>query len=479
MAEPVDNIQSMFQKGAIGERATFPTVIMPYMLPIHCEITTSPLEMIFNEGAIPNDKKNMTLISDTYHGPVSREAQSILRAIVGMQKGSVISFPLFPASMSNVIKKETKLKFDILSKFYFEQKKKDEEAIKLYEDRLRNKSPDQNSYNWLKLTVSINGIIPLVERAIIVSPDISMQNLHHQVLCPCIGWSENYHAYAFRVIPKEAASIQGMSKNSNFGKAMREMSQACWIGPNKTSALDSIYQFLYIGCALANDKAITLRDLFEDCPEDQVYLQYVYDFGDFYSHSITLEKYDGEIPKDATVAYLLSGLNPCPPEDIGGVNKYASVVSKLCGKVAHEDESLNLSENENFLSPSNERWWDLLNSEVRGKPNTMGISNPMAFNLEYHREKLSEAIRKKQIKTTDARKTWTQWTNHGVNSEVHVPVLKEITDPKKICAVCGVSVALKLCAGCQGIAFCSREHQLQYWPQHKKECKAAQKATKK
>ena len=222
-----------------------------------------------------------------------------------------------------------------------------------------------------------------------------------------------------------------------------------------------------------------MRDLFEDCPEDQVYLQYVYDFGDFYSHSITLEKYDGEIPKDATVAYLLSGLNPCPPEDIGGINKYGSVVSKLCGKVAHEDESLNLSENENFLSPSNERWWDLLNSEVRSKPNTMGISNPMAFNLEYHREKLSEAIRKKQIKTMDARKTWTQWTNHGVNSEVHVPVLREITDPKKICAVCGVSVALKLCAGCQGIAFCSREHQVQYWPQHKKECKAAQKATKK
>ena len=48
-------------------------------------------------------------------------------------------------------------------------------------------------------------------------------------------------------------------------------------------------------------------------------------------------------------------------------------------------------------------------------------------------------------------------------------------NPVKFCAICDVTVALKTCSGCNSIAFCSREHQLRYWPTHKKDCRRIQK----
>ncbi|XP_078673153.1 egl nine homolog 1-like isoform X2 [Branchiostoma floridae x Branchiostoma belcheri] len=45
----------------------------------------------------------------------------------------------------------------------------------------------------------------------------------------------------------------------------------------------------------------------------------------------------------------------------------------------------------------------------------------------------------------------------------------EVTD---ICAVCGAKSNLKRCSRCQGVWYCSREHQSQNWKQHKKICRA-------
>lgn len=34
----------------------------------------------------------------------------------------------------------------------------------------------------------------------------------------------------------------------------------------------------------------------------------------------------------------------------------------------------------------------------------------------------------------------------------------------------------KTCAACRGVAYCSKEHQTEHWPDHKAPCKAARKA---
>jgi hypothetical protein len=34
----------------------------------------------------------------------------------------------------------------------------------------------------------------------------------------------------------------------------------------------------------------------------------------------------------------------------------------------------------------------------------------------------------------------------------------------------------KRCSACKTIVYCCKEHQLEHWPAHKRECKAARKA---
>ncbi|NDC10771.1 MAG: zinc finger MYND domain-containing protein, partial [Oxalobacteraceae bacterium] len=38
-----------------------------------------------------------------------------------------------------------------------------------------------------------------------------------------------------------------------------------------------------------------------------------------------------------------------------------------------------------------------------------------------------------------------------------------------VCGVCGVPSTLR-CAGCRKVRYCTKEHQIQDWPQHKADC---------
>ena len=40
-----------------------------------------------------------------------------------------------------------------------------------------------------------------------------------------------------------------------------------------------------------------------------------------------------------------------------------------------------------------------------------------------------------------------------------------------VCALCGISVNLMLCAGCKNVFYCSKPHQKQHWKSHKADCK--------
>lgn len=56
---------------------------------------------------------------------------------------------------------------------------------------------------------------------------------------------------------------------------MRKRLSECWIGPKRSVAIDVIYQHLYIGGAVADDKVITLKHLFP-ADSDTMSLQYVW-----------------------------------------------------------------------------------------------------------------------------------------------------------------------------------------------------------
>ena len=276
------------------------------------------------------------------------------------------------------------------------------------------------------------------------------------------------------------------ARSKNLKESIEMMSEECWIGPKVTTALDCMFQPLYIGGALANDKKITLGDLFitNEDDTDEMNLAFVHDFGDWWSHTISVSKFDGsKVPSNASVAHLVSGEGGCPPEDTGGTSKYATTMNRLTGKIRFE--SGEDGEKAGTYDPSSERWWDLLYGEVRQKLNKPTISSPIDFDLEDTRAKLETAIRGRTQKGGGERDNLVRSDfNTGLVSQAGEKSCSASTeqpkeDPLKFCAVCDVTVALKVCSGCKSVAFCGREHQVQYWPKHKATCKRIQKELKK
>ena len=433
---------------------------------------------------------------DCYHGPVSAKAQVLLRTIA-MNKASFESDLMCVLIPSNLIKNgqgkntamgKTQLEHRALfNNFYSKLKERDTVRVKNFEAnilRKRLKESNTGIGSWLKLVVIMDGIKPAVRRELIVTPDISMKSLHHQVLCPAIGWSNNFHCYAFRRLRGTVDPGTRKFPKAITTKAVRDsiemLSEECWVGPKNSTAIDSMFQPLYIGGALANDKVITLGDLFNLDRQDEMKLQYVHDFGDWWSHSISVVKYDGEVPSSASVAHLVSGEGNCPPDEIGGYTGYVQTMKRLTGKIEIKAEEIVDERIPEKVDPSNDRWWKYLNSEVRGKINMQSLSNPFAFDTDLTRANLEIAIRQPKQKGGREVDNLTSWNletglaTSDSNEKCTVDSEKS-RSPVKFCAICDVTVALKVCSGCNSIAFCSRDHQLRYWPMHKKDCRRIQK----
>lgn len=133
-----------------------------------------------------------------------------------------------------------------------------------------------------QLKIALMGSDPLVWRTVQVPATTTLKTLH-QVIQTVMGW-KNHHLWSFE------------SKTRNFPMEETDI---------------SIQEIL----STKGDK-----------------LRYIYDFGDYWQHKITLitttEDSDGFI--------LLDGANACPPEDCGGIWGYADLL-EMYDNVDHPD----------------------------------------------------------------------------------------------------------------------------------------------
>lgn len=309
-----------------------------------------------------------------------------------------------------------------------------------------------------------------------------MKELHNQILCPTIGWTPNFHAYAIRRRFRDPiANRENAAQKANISVEELDMhlvkifEEECWVGPQRSTSLDVMFQPLYIGGAMVDDRNIFLGDLvFSKTEKGLDYdLQYVYDFGCWWSHTIRAEPCDA--PKDGGVAVLVSGSRHCPPEDTDGITRFCPLIAKLKG-LSDGGAHTKLA-----CGPSSPKWWSLVYEELRGRTNTRGIHDPIYFDLSRHRQALRESLRSKQVKPGTEHRSFTSHSRIGMGPSLDGPgaakprVKKEVTKATKKCAVCDVTVGLLVCSSCKSIAFCCREHQLEFWPQHKAECKEIRK----
>lgn len=238
---------------------------------------------------------------------------------------------------------------------------------------------------------------------------------------------------------------------------------------------------LYIGGCVANDKHITLGQLFvfNESDDGNLYIQYVHDLGEWWSHSITVSKIDeNDLPDNANhVAHLIGGQGGTIPDDVGGIMNYIRLMGQLTGQLGVECDN-----HTDTVDPSSKHWWKLLNSEVRSKPNMQRslFDNPLVFDLEKTRVDIDAALRRPTQKRGKENINARQYDlRTGLAHELDETCTAAIPKTTKLCAVCGITVSLRLCSVCGSVAYCGRSHQVQHWKIHKADCKRIQKSKQK
>lgn len=142
-----------------------------------------------------------------------------------------------------------------------------------------------------QLKVELEESHPSIWRRVLVPADLTFDDLHIVVQI-VMGW-ENAHLYQFHFGRPFASDYIGLETEEDLQ------------GPNNGK------HFKY------DSQELTLEEYFG---EGRKHVNYVYDFGDNWSHTITLEATN---PDDYMLfPSCMDGAETCPPEDCGGIAGY-------------------------------------------------------------------------------------------------------------------------------------------------------------
>lgn len=146
-----------------------------------------------------------------------------------------------------------------------------------------------------QLKIQLKGSKPVISRTLLVMNTVNLADLH-EILQVAMGW-EMEHSYEF--------------KNAELS----------FVPP----------WFEFTDASFYSDFG-QLRDLLKNQDDKMIY---VYDFGDWWEHQITLEKV---LPaaRSNTPTQLLKAKGECPPEDIGGIGFYNHLRAVLTDP-SHQD----------------------------------------------------------------------------------------------------------------------------------------------
>lgn len=203
----------------------------------------------------------------------------------------------------------------------------------------------------LQLKVTMKGIKPAIWRRILVSQDTTLEQLH-LILQVAMGWM-NCHLHGF--------TIQGQ----RFGPPSPDDFMP--IADERKHRIGSL--------VLKGHK-----------------LEYEYDFGDGWEHTILVEDVREATPSE-TVPSCLDGRRACPPEDCGGPHRYADVLDALRGAKGKREAELlewlgGRHDPERFeLAKVNDRLAELLRPRrrtARAKPPRRASSKPARSKRTLH-----------------------------------------------------------------------------------------------
>lgn len=152
-----------------------------------------------------------------------------------------------------------------------------------------------------RLRIILNDVEPMPMRHIEVPLKIRLDRLH-EVIQAAMGWTDT-HLYEFRV------------------------GDAGWGMPDPDGFYDGPM----------DAKKMTLEKLLDQTATRTI--QYVYDFGDDWDHSIRIERVN-EAATGMTYPRLLKAAGACPPEDVGGAWGYEEFLEALADPEHEQHEDM-------------------------------------------------------------------------------------------------------------------------------------------
>ena len=186
----------------------------------------------------------------------------------------------------------------------------------------------------LKIRIDLEGFD--IWRRVLVPSTYSFRHLHN-IIQTVFDW-QNYHLHAFE------AKKEGVKDKRIVMDDDPETLE--WLDLDSWDVLQ--------------ERFVALEDFFPEHKE----VTYEYDFGDFWEHTITLEKV---IKSNALTATYLEGKGERPPEDVGGAWGYAEYVRIMADDTDPEHEEMKIwaeSQKQRNLSP--EKINDRLRRVIRG-----------------------------------------------------------------------------------------------------------------
>ena len=145
-----------------------------------------------------------------------------------------------------------------------------------------------NAEEIVRLRISLDDTDPEIWRRVDVPLGLSLTGLH-DVIQAIMAW-QSYHLYEFRV------------------------------GEKRYGVPDPEWDF---DPPVVRAKNVKLRTILDRAEEQ---FHYTYDFGDDWSHTITVEKIFGAEP-DQTYPQFIDGERRAPPEDVGGLPGYYEFIN--------------------------------------------------------------------------------------------------------------------------------------------------------
>ena len=141
--------------------------------------------------------------------------------------------------------------------------------------------------DFIQLKVSLNSTNPLIWRQIQLHKDYTFFELHH-IIQICMGW-KNYHMFEFNLEGYRIGTIYEDDKFDGYGS---------------DSLLDCM--------------KTKLCDVISEVGDE---IKYVYDFGDWWEHTLVIENFlDGD--NQTVYPICIAGEMACPPEDCGSISGF-------------------------------------------------------------------------------------------------------------------------------------------------------------